>query len=333
MPEAGNTHSRISALEDRGIGNLRTAAKRTGTELAEPALGWDSDRNATAAERRAQRSTRARWARRPARRSYRRRPRDATDLKQDHGDTLQNKRDPLLFREDRVASNGIRLLPETVRHAALRSASGIVPSRSSPSRDRYPGKEEKKERHDGGTCFSQGPQEPPPRLRKRESRKKGSSESARIIAASKRPFLLQGRNRSCSVSIHFCFGEERRTTAVWSVAVRKAYTAPAHPAVERLRNKMRGAPVPARSIASTDTPLRQERNSQADAAGVSGPGRAARVWAGAVTIALRGDRSIVTAPEAPVFPLSIPMAARIKANRAEAARISKPRRGTEQPQE
>ena len=39
LPEAGNTHSRITALEDRGIGNLRTAAKRTGTELAEPALG------------------------------------------------------------------------------------------------------------------------------------------------------------------------------------------------------------------------------------------------------------------------------------------------------
>ena len=90
--------------------------------------------------------------------------------------------------------------------------------------------------------------------------------------------------------------KERRTTAVWSVAVRKAYTAPAHPAVERLRNKMRGAPVPAEAIAGTDTPLRQERNSQADAAGVSGPGRAARVWSGAVTIALRGDRSIVTVP-------------------------------------
>ena len=117
--------------------------------------------------------------------------------------------------------------------------------------------------------------------------------------------------------------KERRTTAVWSVAVRKAYTAPAHPAVERLRNKMRGAPVPAEAIAGTDTPLRSE--SQAEAARVSRLGRAARGWSGAVTIAQRGDRSIVTAPEAPVFPLSIPTAARRKTSQAAAARISKPR--------
>ena len=46
----------------------------------------------------------------------------------------------------------------------------------------------------------------------------------------------------------------------------KPVAAPAHPAVERLRNKMRGAPVPDRSITGTDTPLRQERTNQADAA-------------------------------------------------------------------
>jgi len=98
--------------------------------------------------------------------------------------------------------------------------------------------------------------------------------------------------------------KERRTTAVWSVAAPQSRSPrpprPARLAVERLRNKMRGAPVPARSIAGTDTPLRSE--SRAEAAGISRPGRAARGWSGALTIALRGDRSIVTAPEAGVPP-------------------------------
>lgn len=49
----------------------------------------------------------------------------------------------------------------------------------------------------------------------------------------------------------------------------KPFTAPAHPAVERLRNKMRGAPIPARSITGMETPLRSE--SWAEAAGISRP--------------------------------------------------------------
>ena len=118
--------------------------------------------------------------------------------------------------------------------------------------------------------------------------------------------------------------KERRTTAVWSGAVRKAYTAPAHPAVERLRNKMRGVTVPARSITGTDTPLRQEKNSQAEAAGVSRPGRAARRWPGAVTIALRGDRSIVTVPQGGIPSVHPHGGARNKNSQAEAARVSKP---------
>lgn len=63
-------------------------------------------------------------------------------------------------------------------------------------------KERRKERRNGGTCFTQGPQEPPSCLQKKESRGKGI-----VFEAATRPLPLRGRNN--------------RTKKLWRLSHRK----------------------------------------------------------------------------------------------------------------
>jgi len=95
----------IAGSRDRQSSH-RSEAHRHGACRTRSGRGEDQDRNATAAERRAQQRTKARWARRPARRSYRRRLRDATELKQDHGDTLPDKHSQAEAARYRSPRNG-----------------------------------------------------------------------------------------------------------------------------------------------------------------------------------------------------------------------------------
>ena len=85
------------------------------------------------------------------------------------------------------------------------------------------------------------------------------------------------------------------------------------------------------AIAGTDTPLRSE--SQAEAVGVSRPGRATRGWTGAVTIALRGDRSIGHRTGGTGVPPVHPHGGAKKDKSGRSGRNIAARSWTEQPQE
>jgi len=167
--------------------------------------------------------------------------------------------------KERGMSNGIRLLPETVRPAAFGSASGIVPGRGSPSRNRRPriGRKERTARW-RTLLYARPPGTTTAPTEKIEPQKGrlGVRKNYRGLQAT---LFAPGKESGL-----FCFDPllfRRRTAHHRSLVGRahaKPLVAPAKPAVERLRNKMRGVTVPARSITGTDTPLRSE--SQANAA-------------------------------------------------------------------